>query len=86
MEFLNFLHEDPVIAWLMLLGLLVTVVPAAWVLWCRLSGHRPVKAAKQPVRATKSTHFGNQTELMLVLIGLVLLLALFGWIRGTFWG
>lgn len=82
MAFLNALREDPLIAWFVFLALLITIVPAVSVLWGRMSRRNQPDAAKQPVRETKSTRFGNQTELVIVLLGLVLLLAVIGWIRG----
>ncbi|OGI45483.1 MAG: hypothetical protein A2151_09590 [Candidatus Muproteobacteria bacterium RBG_16_65_34] len=84
MEFLNFFREDPVMAWLVFLGLLVIIVPAASVLWGRMAGRNPVDTAKQPVGAAKPIRFGNQTELVILLLGLLLLLAVIGWIRSTF--
>lgn len=84
MELLNFLREEPVMAWLVLIALLVTIVPMASVLWRRMSGRKPVDAAKQPVQATKPTRFGNQTELVILFVGLLLLLAAIGWMRSTF--
>ncbi|MEO6197690.1 MAG: hypothetical protein ABIP58_06220 [Dehalococcoidia bacterium] len=81
---MNVLREDPLIAWFVFLALLITVVPAVSVLWRRMSGRNQPDAAEQPVRATKSTRFGNQTELVIVLLGLVLLLAVIGWVRSIF--
>lgn len=45
MDFLNFLREDPVMAWLVFLGLLLAVVPVAAVLWRKMSGRNPVDKA-----------------------------------------
>jgi hypothetical protein len=84
MEFLNFLREEPVMAWLVFLGLLLSVVPVAAVLWRKMSGRNPVEEVKQPVRATKPVRFGNRTELALVLVGILLLLAIAVWIRNIF--
>ena len=80
MEFLNFLREDPVMAWLVFLGLLITVVPAAIVLWRKISGRKTAEEVKQPARATRPFR-GIQTELVLVLVGILWLLAVVGWIR-----
>jgi hypothetical protein len=38
------------------------------------------------VRATKPVRFGNQTELVLIFVGILLLLAIVGWIRPVFFG
>ena len=86
MAFLNVLREDPLIAWFVFLALLITVVPAVSVLWRRMSGRNEPDAAKQPVRATKSTRFafGSRTDLVILLLGLLLLLAVIGWVRSIF--
>lgn len=86
MDFLNFLREDPVMVWFVLILLLVTIVPVASMLWHRMSERRPVDAENPPARATKPTRFGNQTELIIFLAALLLLLAVIGWIRSTFFG
>jgi hypothetical protein len=86
MEFLTFLREDPVMAWLVFLGLLITVVPVAALLWRKLSGRKPADTAKESARATKPVRFGNQTELFLLLVGILLLLAIAAWIGGIFFG
>ena len=86
MELLNFLREEPVMAWLVFLGLLITIVPVAAMLWRKMSGRNPVNEVKQPVRATKPVRFGNQTELVLIFVGILLLLAIVGWIRPVFFG
>jgi hypothetical protein len=84
MEFLNFLREEPVMAWLVFLGVLITVVPVAAVLWRKMSGRIPDDEVRKPVRATKPVRFGNRTELALLLAGILLLLAIIGWIRNIF--
>ncbi len=84
MELLNFLKDDPVIAWFSFLALLLIVVSVASVLWRRMAGRSQVDVAKQPAQVTKPTRFGNQTELVVLLLGLVLLLGVIGWIRSTF--
>jgi hypothetical protein len=84
MEFLNFLRQDPVMAWLALLGLLVVVVPAALVLWGKMTGRNQGEVEKLPVRAEKPVRFGNRTELVILLFGLLLLLAVIGWVRSAF--
>ncbi len=86
MEFLNFLREEPMMAWFVFLALLVTIVPAASVLWRRMFGRSQAEVAKQPAHETKPTRFGNQTELIILLVGLLLLLLVIGWIRSTFFG
>lgn len=86
MEFLNFLREEPVMAWFVLIALLVIIVPVASVLWRGMSGRKPADAVKQSVQATKPTRFGNRAELIILLVGLLLLLLVIDWIRSTFFG
>jgi hypothetical protein len=84
MEFLNFLREDPVMAWLVFLGVLLTVVPAANVIWRKLSGRKTAEEVEQPMRTTRPFRFGFQTELVLLLVGILWLLAILGGIRSFF--
>ena len=84
MEFLNFLREEPVMTWFVLLAILLIIVLVVSALWRSVSGRNSIDAAKQPAQVTKSTRFGNQTELVILFVGLLLLLAVIGWIRGTF--
>jgi len=86
MDFLNFLREEPVMGWFALIVFLVTVVPLASVLWHRIFRRNQVEVVKQPAQETKSTHFGNQSELIILLIGVVLLIAVIIWIRSAFFG
>lgn len=82
--YLNFLREEPVMGWFVFLALLVTAVPAASVLWRRIFRRNKAEEKKQPVHETKSTNFGNRTELVILLVGLMLLVALIGWVRSAF--
>lgn len=84
MEFLNFLKEEPAMGGFALIALLVTVVPLASVLWRKIFGRKQAEAEKQPERDTGSTHFGNRTDITLLIIGLMVLLALISWVYGTF--
>ncbi len=68
MDWLNFLKDDPVIAWFAFLALLLIVVPAASVLWRRMAGRSQVNVAKQPAQVTKPTRFGNLTELIVLFL------------------
>src|SRR3989344_4211665 len=78
MEVLNFLREEPMMAWFAFLALLVTIVPAVAVLWRRVFRRGQAVVAKQPVHETKPARFGNQTELIILLVGLLLLLLVIG--------
>jgi len=81
MEILNFLREDPMMAWFAFLALLITIAPVASVLFRRMSGRSQPEPAKPPVHAAKPARFGNQAELIIFLVGFLLLLALIGWWR-----
>ena len=86
MDLLNFLKDDPVIAWFAFLASMLIVVSVASVLWHRRAGRSQGDVAEKPAQVTKPTRFGNQSELIVLLIGIVLLLALIGWIRSIFFG
>ena len=86
MDFLNFLREEPVMGWFALIAFLVTIVPVASVLWRRIFKRSQTEVVKQPAQETKSTHFGNQSELVILFVGLMLLIAVIIWIRSTFFG
>lgn len=86
MGFLNFFREEPMMAWFAFLALLVTLVPAVAMLWRRMFRRGQAEAAKQPVHDTKPTRFGSQADLIILLAGLLLLLAVIGWIRSVFFG
>ena len=89
MATLNFFRDEPVIAWLVLLGLLLLIVSVASVLRNSMPGRSKVKVVKQPAQIVKPTRFGNQTDLIVLFLGflgLMLLLAFIGWIRSTFFG
>ena len=85
MEFITFLREDPVMAWLAFLALLIIIVPAFSVVRRKMSGGNLLDDAI-PAKAAKPAHFGNQTELVIVLAGLLIALAVASWIRATFFG
>lgn len=84
MELLNFFREEPMMAWFAFLALLVTLVPAVGVFWRRMFRRGQDEVAQQPVHEARPTRFGNQTDLIILLVGLLLLLAVIGWIRSTF--
>lgn len=86
MEFLNFLRAEPMMAWFVCLALLLTIVPVISVLWRRRSGRGQTEITKQTAQATKPVHFGNQAELIILLVGILLLLAVISWIYDAFFG
>ncbi len=86
MGILNFFREDPVIGWLVLLGLVVIVVSVASALWQKMAGHSPTVVTKQSTQLTKPVRFGNQTDLVVLFFGIMLLLGVIAWIRSIFFG
>jgi hypothetical protein len=84
MLFVQFLMDSPVVGLLLLLVLLITVGPFVA---ARLSRRRAVNAGtgNAPGESPATTRFlGNQFDLGILLLGLVLLLALAGWVLKTF--
>lgn len=86
MEFINFLREEPVMIWFVLIALLVTVVPVASVLWHRIFRRNQAEVKKQTAPETKSTHFGFgfRQELVILFVVILWLLAAIIGIRSTF--
>lgn len=84
MSFVHFLMETPVVAFMLLLVLLVTVVPiVAGLLSRKKSGHPD--EVSTPVKEPPTTRFlGTQMDIAILIFGLVLLLGVIGWIRKTF--
>ena len=76
MEFLNFLREQPAMAGLVLLALLLTIVPVINMLWKKIFGGNTTNLPRPTKQTTQSTRFGNQTELIILLLGLVVVLVL----------
>ncbi len=68
MDWLNFLKDDPVMAWLAFLALMLIVVPAASVLWRRTHGRSQADVVKQPAQVTKETRFGIQSDLIVLFL------------------
>lgn len=81
---MQLIREDPVLVWLLFLGLLIIIVPAASVLWGKRPGRTAGDAENSPPRATGSTRFGNRAEFIILFWGLVLLVAAILWIRRAF--
>lgn len=77
---------DPVVALLVLVVLLVTVVPLVMG-WFSRRKARHSETVKTVAKDPPTTRFlGTQLDLAILLIGLLLLLALVGWVRKTFFG
>ena len=74
MEFVHFLMGNPVVAFMTLLALLVTVVPAGAALYRR---YRPRAAVDAQVKESKPVRFlGTQMDLAILVFAALLLLAL----------
>ena len=75
MEFLNFLRDDPAMAGLAAVGLMIIILPIGALLWRRISGRPADVSIKQSAASAKPTRFGNRTELTLLFVGLLLLIS-----------
>jgi hypothetical protein len=86
MTLIQFLIDTPVVAFLLLLGLLVTVVPLVMGLMSRKKPENPDNVGG-PMKEPPTTRFlGTQMDIAILIFGIFLLLALIGWIRKTFFG
>jgi len=89
MCFIQFLIDTPVVAFLLLLGLLVTVVPVVAAVFSRKkSVHSDSPGvAPTPAKAPSNTRFlGTQMDIAILIFGLLLLLGVIGWARKNFFG
>ncbi len=86
MTFIQFLIDTPVVAFLLFLGLLVTVVPTlASLLFRNKSGHPDAVSA--PIKGALPKRFlGTQMDIAILIFGLVLLLGVIGSIHKAFFG
>ncbi len=73
-------------AGLVLLAFLLIIVPVINMLWKKIFGGDTTDLPGPAIQTTKSTHFGNQTELIILLLGLVVLLILIGGLLSLFFG
>jgi len=84
MLLVHFLIDTPVVAFLLLLGLLVTVVPIASVL---LSRRKPKHPVSTPGKEPPTTRFlGIQMDIILLIFGLLLLFGVIAWLKKAFFG
>ena len=86
MTVLRFLIDTPVVAFMLLLVLLVTVVPIVGALLSRNRSRHPDNL-RTPVKEPPTTRFlGTQMDIAILLLGLLLLLGVIGWIHKTYFG
>jgi hypothetical protein len=86
MTFIQFLIDTPVVAFLLLLGLLVTVVPVVVALLSRRKSGHPDDVST-PANGPPTPRFlGTQMDIAILIFGLLMLLALIGWVHKTFFG
>lgn len=86
MNFVQFLIDTPVVSFLLLLGLLVTVVPVVAAVLSRKKSKHPVVPG-MPMKTPPSTRFlGTQMDLAILILGLLLLLGVITWVRKNFFG
>ena len=89
MTLIQFLIDTPVVAFLLLLGLLVTVVPMVAAVFSRKKSGRSDSpgAPVMPEKPPANTRFlGTQMDLAVLILGLFLLLSVIGWARKNFFG
>jgi len=85
MTFIQFLIDTPVVAFMLLLALLLSVVPAATLLFRKKPGQSDV--VNTPVKKPPTTRFlGTQMDIAILIFGLLMLLAVIGWVKKTFFG
>ena len=86
MTFIQFLIDTPVMAFLLFLGVLVTVVPIlASLLFRNKSGHSDAVSA--PIKEAQSSRFqGTQMDIAILIFVLLLLLGVIGSIYKAFLG
>ncbi len=84
MTLIRFLIDTPVVAFMLLLVLLVTVVPiVASLLSRKKAGHSDGPGS--PVKEPPTTRFlGTQMDLAIIIFLLLLLLSVLGWVKKTF--
>lgn len=86
MTFIQFLIDTPVVAFLLSLGLLVTVVPILANLLFRNKPKHP-EVANTPLKEVSPKHFqGTQLDIAILIFVLLLLLGVIGSIYKIFWG
>ena len=84
MTVFRFLIDTPVVAFMLLLVLLVTVVPIVGAVLSRNRSRHPDNL-KVLVKAPPTTRFmGTQMDIAILLLGLVLLAGVIGWIHKTY--
>jgi hypothetical protein len=86
MEIIHVLIDTPVVAFLLLLGLLVTVVLLVAGLFSRRKARKSDAAVLPAPEPGTSRFLGTQMDLGILLFGLVLLLGVIGWLKKVFFG
>lgn len=84
MSFVHFLMETPVVAFMLLLALLVTVAPIVAGLLSRKKSGQPDEAGTSVKEPPTTRFLGTQMDIAILIFGLVLLLGVIGWIHKTF--
>ena len=81
MTFIHFLADNPAIAGLVLLALLVTVVPACIAIYQRKHGNAN---GDRKVEPRASRFLGTQMDVAILVIGVLVLLTLASWLVQLF--
>lgn len=78
---LRFLIDTPVVAFMLLLVLLVTIVPIVGVLLCRNRSRHPDALSTLMKEPPTTRLLGVQMDIAILILGLLLLLGVIGWIH-----
>jgi hypothetical protein len=83
---LRFLIDTPVVAFILLLVLLVTVVPIVWALLPRNRSTHPDHLSMLVKEPPTTRFLGVQMDIAVLILGLFLLLGVLGWMHKTYFG
>jgi len=83
---LRFLIDTPVVAFMLLLALLVTVVPIVGALLSRNRSRHPDDLSMLVKEPPTTRFLGIQMDIAILILGLLLLLSVIGWIHKTYFG
>jgi amino acid transporter len=86
MRALRFLIDTPVVAFMLLLVLLVTIVPIVGALLSRNRSRHPDHLSTLMKEPPTTRFLGVQMDIAILILGLLLLLGVIGWIHKTYFG
>jgi hypothetical protein len=86
MRVLQFLTDTPVVAFMLLLVLLVTIVPIIGALLSRNRSRHPDDRSTLMKKPPTTSFLGIQMDLAILILGLLALSGVIGWIHKTYFG